>query len=229
MSKSTEDSYIFAQVFTISEIYKFYFLPSKSWSRTKSKNFAMTAFDGKCQNLHQIQRYLTVSTCCRPRFVKFIFIFKVILSKFQSFEINSNVLKLNFCTHLYLDNVLYVVRRSVKSFVSARCRFSLPLEQKVVAYLSGKLPSDHHRRHHRRHPLLRAEARQPARREDVLSDPTSTDHPRRRLLHAESVLLRQSRNDPSLRRHWNALEHALDRVLAVGRLRGRTLQLRTSA
>ena len=39
---------------TVSDIYYFYILPSKSRSRSCSTIFTMTQFDGKCQNLQKI-------------------------------------------------------------------------------------------------------------------------------------------------------------------------------
>ena len=51
MPKSTKDSHTFVYYLTVSGIKKK--LPSKSRSRSRSKIFTLTTFDGKCQNLQK--------------------------------------------------------------------------------------------------------------------------------------------------------------------------------
>ena len=62
MSKSTKDSYTFLHQLLPIQRYNKFFLPSQSRSRSRSTIFAMTPFDGKCQNLKCLHTFFCASS-----------------------------------------------------------------------------------------------------------------------------------------------------------------------
>ncbi|CAH0388012.1 unnamed protein product, partial [Bemisia tabaci] len=83
--------------------------------------------------------------------------------------------------------------------------------------LPGVVPADYGRGGHRAVPLRdELPAHLAADPGHVLPLHAPADHPRRRLLHAQSPLLRPHRHHPTLRRRRHHLQHSHHRCLAVG-------------